>query len=112
LDQISVTRLKGVGAAVARKLEKLGLATLQDILFHLPFRYQDRTRITPIGQLRPGDETVIKGTLTGCEVVMGRRRSLRCQLSDGTGSVTLRFFHFSAAQKNNLKPGLELRFFG
>ncbi len=112
LDQIPVTRLKGVGAALSAKLEKLGLETLQDLLFHLPLRYQDRTRIRPIAELRPGDEVVIQGSLQSCELVMGRRRSLRCRISDGTGSVSLRFFHFTAAQKNNLKPGLELRCFG
>tara|TARA_R110002094_G_scaffold21900_6_gene33921 strand:- start:238 stop:2328 length:2091 start_codon:yes stop_codon:yes gene_type:complete len=112
LDQISVSRLKGVGAAMQLKLEKLGLETLQDLLFHLPLRYQDRTRILAIGQLRPGDEAVIEGTLVSCDLLMGRRRSLRCVLRDASGSIALRFFHFSAAQKNNLKPGIKLRCFG
>ncbi|MEH6471634.1 MAG: ATP-dependent DNA helicase RecG [Halopseudomonas sp.] len=112
LDQISVSRLKGIGAAMQQKLEKLGLETLQDLLFHLPLRYQDRTRIVPIGQLRPGDEAVIQGQLVSCDLVMGRRRSLRCKLRDASGSISLRFFHFSAAQKNNLKPGISLRCFG
>ncbi|WP_370583973.1 ATP-dependent DNA helicase RecG [Motiliproteus sp. SC1-56] len=112
LEQIPVSRLKGVGAAMSDKLAKLGLETVQDLLFHLPLRYQDRTRIKPIGQLRPGDEAVIQGTLVSCDLVMGRRRSLRCRLRDATGQVSLRFFHFSAAQKNALKPGLELRCFG
>ncbi|WP_421868406.1 ATP-dependent DNA helicase RecG [Motiliproteus sp.] len=112
LDQISVSRLKGVGAAMQQKLEKLGLESLQDLLFHLPIRYQDRTRVVPIGQLRPGDEAVIQGQLISCDVQMGRRRSLRCKLRDASGGVTLRFFHFSAAQKNNLKPGMTLRCFG
>ncbi|OMH39658.1 ATP-dependent DNA helicase RecG [Motiliproteus sp. MSK22-1] len=112
LDQIPLTRLKGVGAALAGKLEKLGLESLQDLLFHLPIRYQDRTRIKPIGELRPGDEVVIQGRVRNCDLVHGRRRSLRCQIQDDTGSVSLRFFHFSAAQKNNLKPGIEIRCFG
>ena len=112
LDQICVSRLKGVGQAMQQKLEKLGLATLQDLLFHLPLRYQDRTRIVPIAQLRPGDEAVIEGQLVSCDLVMGRRRSLQCKLRDASGTATLRFFHFSAAQKNNLKPGISLRCFG
>ncbi|MCW8883760.1 MAG: ATP-dependent DNA helicase RecG [Motiliproteus sp.] len=112
LDQIPVTRLKGVGAALAQKLEKLGLENLQDLLFHLPLRYQDRTRIKPMGELRPGDQVVIQGWVQSCDLVMGRRRSLRCRIKDQSGAVTLRFFHFSAAQKNSLQPGIELRCFG
>ncbi len=112
LDQIPLTRLKGVGAALATKLEKLGLETLQDLLFHLPLRYQDRTRIKPIAELRAGDEVMIQGWIKSCELVQGRRRSLHCRIEDDSGSASLRFFHFSAAQKNNLKPGLLLRCFG
>ncbi|MFT6914874.1 MAG: ATP-dependent DNA helicase RecG [Motiliproteus sp.] len=112
LDQISVSRLKGIGAAMQHKLEKLGLETLQDLLFHLPLRYQDRTQIVPIGRLRPGDEAVIEGQVSSCELLMGRRRSLRCTLRDASGSISLRFFHFSATQKNNLTPGTSLRCFG
>lgn len=112
LDQISVTRLKGVGEAMAEKLAKLGLETLQDLLFHLPLRYQDRTRVKPIAELRPGDEVVIEGAVQKTDVVMGRRRSLRCRLRDHTGEVSLRFFHFSNAQKNGLQPGTQLRCFG
>lgn len=107
-----VTVLKGVGAALEQKLQKLDILTLQDLLFHLPLRYQDRTRIMPIGSLRPGDEGVIEGEVKGADIVMGRRRSLMVRLQDGTGTISLRFFHFSAAQKNNLKPGVHLRCFG
>lgn len=112
LDQIPVTRLKGVGQAMTEKLAKLGLETLQDLLFHLPLRYQDRTRIKPIGQLRPGEEVVIEGVVQQTDVVMGRRRSLRCRVRDNTGEISLRFFHFSNAQKNGLQPGTQLRCFG
>lgn len=112
LAQLPVTELKGVGAALQLKLEKLDIHTLQDLLFHLPLRYQNRTRIMPIGSLRPGDEGVIEGEVKGADIVMGRRRSMVCRLQDGTGTVTLRFFHFSAAQKNNLKAGTRIRCFG
>ncbi|UTW03269.1 ATP-dependent DNA helicase RecG [Amphritea atlantica] len=112
LVQRPVTELKGVGAALQQKLEKLDIHNLQDLLFHLPLRYQDRTRIMPIGSLRPGDEGVIEGEVKGADIAMGRRRSLVCRLQDGTGTITLRFFHFSAAQKNNLKTGTRIRCFG
>lgn len=112
LAQLPVTELKGVGTALQLKLEKLDIRTLQDLLFHLPLRYQDRTRIMPIGGLRPSDEGVIEGEIKAADITMGRRRSLVCRLQDGTGTITLRFFHFSAAQKNSLKLGSRLRCFG
>ncbi len=112
LSTVSVTDLKGVGAALAEKLAKVGLETLQDILFHLPLRYQDRTRIVPIGALRPGQDAVVEGTVSGADVVMGRRRSLLVRLSDGSGTLSLRFYHFSNAQKEGLKRGTQVRCYG
>ena len=112
LSQVSVTTLKGVGEAMAAKLAKVGLENLQDVLFHLPLRYQDRTRITPIGELRPGQDAVVEGIVAGADVVMGRRRSLLVRLQDGSGTLSLRFFHFSQAQKDGLKRGTQLRCYG
>lgn len=112
LASIPVTELKGVGAALEQKLNNLGIQNLQDLLFHLPLRYQDRTRIVPMGALRPGDECVVEGEVKLADISKGRRRSLLCRIQDGTGSLTLRFFHFTAAQKNNLKPGTRIRCFG
>src|SRR5512143_147142 len=109
---LSVTTLKGVGPQAAKKLEKLGLRTVQDLLFHLPFRYQDRTRVVPIGTLRPGDQAVIEGEVQLTEVKFGKRRMLLSRVSDGTGSITLRFFHFNAAQQANLARGTRLRCYG
>ncbi|AYC35165.1 ATP-dependent DNA helicase RecG [Pseudomonas cavernae] len=112
LAAVSVTALKGVGAALAEKLAKVGLESLQDLLFHLPLRYQDRTRITPIGALRPGQDAVVEGVVAGADVVMGRRRSLLVRLQDGSGTLSLRFYHFSQAQKDGLKRGTQLRCYG
>ncbi|WP_087112779.1 ATP-dependent DNA helicase RecG [Parendozoicomonas haliclonae] len=112
LHQVPVTTLKGVGAALAEKLAKIGINNLQDLLFHLPLRYQDRTRITPIGNLQFGMDAVLEGTVIAADIVMGKRRSLVCKVRDGSGSITLRFFHFSAAQKNSLKAGVKIRGFG
>ena len=98
LDDRPVTSLRGVGPALAGTLAKIGLHTVQDLLFHLPLRYEDRTRVVPIGTLRPGDRAVIEGDVQLAEVVFRRRRALLCRLADGSGSITLRFFHFSAAQ--------------
>ncbi|MDF0733364.1 ATP-dependent DNA helicase RecG [Pseudomonas entomophila] len=112
LSRVPVTELKGVGEAMAEKLAKVGLENLQDLLFHLPLRYQDRTRVVPIGQLRPGQDAVIEGVVSGADVTMGKRRSLVVRLGDGSGSLSLRFYHFSNAQKEGLKRGTHLRCYG
>ena len=97
LSKVSGTALKGVGEAMAEKLAKVGLESLQDVLFHLPLRYQDRTRVVPIGHLRPGQDAVVEGTVSGADVVMGKRRSLVVRLQDGTGGLSRRFYQFSNA---------------
>ncbi|WP_225786189.1 ATP-dependent DNA helicase RecG [Pseudomonas sp. Marseille-P9655] len=112
LSNVPVTVLKGVGEAMAEKLAKVGLENLQDVLFHLPLRYQDRTRVVPIGQLRPGQDAVIEGVVSGADVTMGKRRSLVVRLGDGNGVLSLRFYHFSNAQKEGLKRGTHLRCYG
>ncbi len=112
LSQVPLTALKGVGAALAEKFARVGLENLQDILFHLPLRYQDRTRVTPIGALRPGQDAVIEGVVAGADIVMGRRRSLLVRLQDGSGTLSLRFYHFSQAQRDGLKRGTSLRCYG
>ncbi len=93
-------------------MQHLGIRQIQDLLFHLPNRYIDRTRLIPIGSLRPGDSALFQGTVELVQVLTGRRRSLLCRISDGTGAITLRFFHFSWAQQTNLKQGMTLRCWG
>jgi len=112
LADTPVTALKGVGPKNAERLHRLGIDSVQDLLFHLPIRYQDRTRIVPIGSLRPGDQAVIQGQVELADIRYGRRRSLLVRLADGTGSIMLRFFHFSTAQKDNMARGSWLRCFG
>ena len=98
LDQRPVTTLKGVGDALAEKLAKLGVLTVQDLLFLLPTRYEDRTSIVPIGTLRHGDRAVVEGEIELAEVVFRRRRQLLVRVTDGSGFLTLRFlFHRAAA---------------
>lgn len=112
LDKISLDSLKGVGSKMQEKLERLGLATVQDLLFHLPLRYEDRTQVWPIGDLPPGLHGAVEGEIQDTQLVMGRRRMLVCRISDGTGTLTLRFFNFTAAQKNSLSSGRLMRCFG
>ena len=112
LDNASIDNLRGVGPQLSLKLNKLGLYSIQDLLFHLPLRYIDRTKITPIGGVQPQTEVVIEGEVRASDVVFGRRRSLVCRIQDNTGTTTLRFFHFNKAQQERLKVGARLRCFG
>ncbi|BCO32563.1 ATP-dependent DNA helicase RecG [Thiohalobacter sp. COW1] len=112
LDRVPVTALKGVGPRLAEKLARLNIATVQDALFHLPLRYEDRTRVVPIGALQPGRRAVIEGGIDHAEIKFGRRRMLLVHLSDGTGALILRFFHFNAAQQAALARGMRIRCFG
>lgn len=112
LAQIALATLKGVGPSMAEKLAKISLVSVQDLLFHLPLRYEDRTRITSIRDCQAGMYTNIIGEITNNQIVQGRRRMMLVTVNDGTGTVNLRFFHFSAAQKNNLNIGLNIRCYG
>lgn len=107
-----VTALRGVGDAVAEKLTRLGIVRVMDLLFHLPMRYQDRTRIYPIASLKVGQEVVVEGTVETTEVVQRGRTMLLCHIHDGSGALTLRFFHFTTGQKHSLAKGVRLRCFG
>ncbi len=107
-----VSSLSGIGSQSAIRLEKLGIRTIRDLLFHLPHRYQDRTKIYPIGSLSPGMAVLFCGTVEYTEVLMRGRHSLTSRISDQTGTITLRFFHFSAKQSLDLKTGALVSCFG
>jgi ATP-dependent DNA helicase RecG len=111
-EQRPVTALRGVGSALAEKLTKLGVSQVQDLLFVLPLRYEDRTHVESIGALVPGVRVVIEGEIQLTEITFRRRRQLLCRVSDGSGFLTLRFFYFSAAQQNGLARGTRIRCFG
>ena len=104
--------MRGVGPALAEKLEKLGVTQVQDLLFVLPSRYEDRTQVSEIGSVRHGTRVVVEGEIQLTEVAYRRRRQLLCRITDGTGSLTLRFFYFSGAQQANLARGTRIRCFG
>jgi ATP-dependent DNA helicase RecG len=107
-----VTALRGVGEALAQKLQKLGVSTIQDLLFLLPLRYEDRTQVIPIGALRIGDRSVVEGEVQLAEVAFRGRRQLLCRIADGSGSLTLRFFYFSSGQQQALTRGVRIRCYG
>jgi ATP-dependent DNA helicase RecG len=112
LDALPVSELRGVGPKSAQKLAAFGIETVQDVLFHLPRRYEDRTRIVPVGSLRPGSHAVIEAEVDLAEIKYGRRRSLLVRVSDGTGSLMLRFFYFNKLQQQGFERGTRLRIYG
>ncbi|WP_418607727.1 ATP-dependent DNA helicase RecG [Pseudoalteromonas sp. US3C1013] len=112
LSQYPITELKGVGPKMAERLLKLGISTVQDMLFHLPLRYEDRTRIYTISELTPHSHVTVQATIETSQITFGKRRMLVCQINDGTGRLTLRFFNFTAAQKNAFSTGKIIRCFG
>jgi ATP-dependent DNA helicase RecG len=111
-EQRPVTAMRGVGAALAEKLLRIGVEQVQDLLFVLPLRYEDRTRVELIGALIPGTRAVVEGEVQLTEITFRRRRQMLCRISDGSGFLTLRFFYFSAAQQNGLARGTRIRCFG
>jgi len=112
LEKLPLTSLRGVGPGIESKLKNLGIHSVQDLLFHLPFRYQDRTHLNDINKVKFGDQVQLEGELVASRVVFGKRRSLQCTLKDATGFINLRFFYFSNSQQSALKPGVKLRCYG
>jgi ATP-dependent DNA helicase RecG len=97
---------------VAERLAKLGVRRAGDLLTLLPQRYEDRTAIRPLGTLRPGEKALVEGDIELADVAFRKRRSLLCRLTDGTGVLTLRFFHFTSTQQRGLARGTRVRCYG
>ena len=112
LSQVALTTLKGVGPSMAKRLEKLSLLSVQDLLFHLPLRYEDRTRVSTIRDCLVGTHTNIIGEITSNQLTHGKRRMMVVNVNDGTGNVQLCFFSFSASLKNSLSVGQTIRCYG
>ena len=112
LQEQAITTLTPVTEAVATKLEKLGIRTIQDILLHLPHRYEDRTTIVPIAEVALFASCQIQGRIVNAVIRQQRRRSLYCQIDDGSGVMGLRFYHFSPTYAQAFKPDITVRCFG
>jgi len=97
---------------MAENLQKLDIHCIQDLLFHLPSQYQDRTRVQPISSLQGGRNVLVEGEVEKTDVVFRGRRMMLSRISDGTGKLTLRFFYFGAAQQRGLSEGARIRCFG
>ncbi|MUL09757.1 ATP-dependent DNA helicase RecG [Aliivibrio fischeri] len=112
LSAIPLTSLAGVGAKVAEKLEKIGLVSIQDLLFHLPLRYEDRTRVYPMARVHSGLFAAVQGKVMSCDMQFGKRKMLLVKISDGNGTITLRFFNFNAGMKNSFSEGKLVHAYG
>jgi ATP-dependent DNA helicase RecG len=108
----ALTTLKGVGPALTTKLKKLSLNRVEDLLFLLPLRYEDRTQLVKIGSLVAGSRCLVTGEVLLSEVAFRGRRNLLVRISDGSGQLTLRFFHFSRQQQAQFDTGRHVSCFG
>ncbi|MFJ5446494.1 ATP-dependent DNA helicase RecG [Methylobacillus methanolivorans] len=104
--------IKGMTPALQGRLAKLGIVNVQGLLLHLPLRYLDETRITPIRELRAGEQAQVQGEIVHAEVQYRPRKALICRLRDDTGQLVLRFLHFYPSQVASLKEGKHIRAFG
>lgn len=109
---IPIHQLSGVTAATLQQLEKLNLLTTQDLLFHLPRDYEDRSTIIPIQQTYVGRTVLLEGEVTSVDFPPGKRKSMAVLLQDDTGKVTLRFYHFYKKLVDQLSVGNRVRVFG
>jgi ATP-dependent DNA helicase RecG len=100
------------GDPLALRLARLGLASDDDLALHLPLRYLDLTRLTPIAALRGGDDAQIEGVVRRQEVTGRGRRVLSTEVDDGTGRIALRLFHFYPSQLRQLAVGQRVRAHG
>ena len=107
-----LTALAGVGPALAGKLERLGLQRVEDLLFLLPLRYEDRTRLVRLGALQPGTRCLVEGEVLLAEITFRGRRNLLVRIGDGSGLLTLRFFHFSRQQQAQFQAGTRVSCYG
>ncbi|MDD9980096.1 MAG: ATP-dependent DNA helicase RecG [Gammaproteobacteria bacterium] len=112
LESTPITELRGVGPGIAARLATIGIETVLDVLFHLPSRYEDRTRIHAIGDLSPGHTAFACGRIESASVRFGRRRSLVAAIGDGTGTMSMRLFHFNENQRRQLRPGRRIACYG
>jgi ATP-dependent DNA helicase RecG len=108
-----LSTLAGVGPALAEKFAARGLLKLQDLWLHLPLRYEDRTKLTRIGELVPGVPAQVEARVEAVERGFKWRPTLRVMLCEPPRhTLALRFFHFNAAQAAGFVPGRRVRAFG
>ena len=107
----SVSAVRGVGPVQLKRLERLGIFTRHDLILHLPFRYEDRTRLTPLRDLKPDEPAVVVAEIVRVSEVSGRR-GLHVHVIDGVDSLVMRLIHFNARQRRAFRVGHWVTLFG
>ncbi len=110
--QKNIAEIKGVGPKVKEELNKIGINYIQDALFLLPKKYENRTKLTSIKDLVPGEAFQFEGEILESKIIFPGRRSFMARISDGTGFLQIRLFYFSYTQANAFKVGLHVRGYG
>ena len=108
----NATDFPGATSVVAAKLKNLGLTCQADLVLHLPLRFEDETRITPIADAVPGASAQFEVTVVSTEIAYRPRRQLVCRVEDASGQLVLRFLNFYPSQQKVLQGGARLRVFG
>jgi ATP-dependent DNA helicase RecG len=106
---------KPAGRGLADQLARLGIARDADLVLHLPLRYEDHTRLTPLPSLAPGLSLQVEGEIVKTDIQFRPRRQLVCLIADASrrdAQLTLRFFTFYPSQQKVLAPGNRVRVFG
>ena len=104
-SSVMVTSIKGVGEKMGAAFLKLGIKSVEDLLFHFPVDYQDRTQLSKIADLQPDQEFVIRGTVEKVSQTFVPRKMLIVKVSDSTGHIYLRFFYYFPGLRNLFKEG-------
>lgn len=112
LNHLSISHLPGLGSALEKKFNNLGIYTIRDLLLHLPFRYEDRSAFSPISQVTPAEYTTVQGQIVKTEIITNKKRMLICTIRDDTGIMNLRFMNFYPTMKARMAEGKWIRAYG
>ena len=107
-----IDNIKGVGPKVKEQLENLGIKYVEDALFMLPRNYENRTKLTSIRDILPGQAYQVEGEIVESKVYYPGRRSFYAKITDGTGYLQIRLFFFSQAQAKSFEKGMSVRIYG
>lgn len=112
LQHLPISHLPGLGDALAKKFNHLGIYTIRDLLLHLPLRYEDRSTYSPIAQITIGEHTTVQGQIIKSEILFNKKRMLICTIRDESGIITLRFMNFYPNMQQNLATGKWVKAYG
>jgi len=104
-SSLLVSTIKGVGEKLSSTLSKLGIKTIEDLLFHFPIGYQDRTTLRKIAELEPNQDFVVQGVIEKVSQTFVPRKMLLVKIKDNTGHLYLRFFYYFPGLRNVFKEG-------